>query len=449
MDCKKHSPLFFKGALKGVSCVAKTLVFCIDALCASDLDYLRSLPHFGAILQRGAVLQAIEPVFPALTYSCHTSILTGTYAGRHGIIHNEKLERGGKRGAAWHSLKEDVRDQTLLDLAQNKGLTTCSLSWPVSGGAAYDYNFPMIIPYNYQGYEPEKWLHGTASANLMERYFHKHGRYLKGPQRSLDLFTMALALDILEDYEQPDLMLVKMCDLDGIRHSYGVKHEKTKEQLRTHDEELGAIIEVLRRKRTLDSTNLIVLGDHGQTDLEDVLFFNNLLRSHGFLETDHAGELKSFEAFCHSARLTAFIEVRDPTDAELVQRVRNFLEALQADPQVQLDYVLDAAQALSSYGLSGPFDFVIESKRPIVFAEETEGTEIWGSEISDYKMVAATHGGSPSRKEITLFFGAGPNLREIEISEPHSMVDLAPTLGAMLGISMEDIDGKPIKEILR
>ena len=427
----------------------KLLVFCIDALCASDVEFMRTLPNFSQILKQGALIENIEPVFPALTYSCHTSILTGTYAGRHGIVHNEILTRGAKRGAPWHSLRQDVQGKTLLDAAREHGLTTCSLAWPVSGGADYNFNMPMIVPYDYQGYEPEQWLHGTATANLMERYFHKHGRYIKGPDRSLDLFTMALALDILEDYEQPDVMLVKLCDLDGVRHMYGVYHEKTKEQLRKHDQELGAIMEVLRRKGTLETTNLVVLGDHGQTDLEDALFMNNLLKKHGYLQTDDAGNVTSFDAFCHSARLSAFIEVRDPQDQRLLKRIRDLLESLRTDPSIQLDLVLDAAEAERNYGLNGPFDFVIESRRPIVFDENTKGDVLWGSEIPGYKMAAATHGGSPKRQEVTTFFASGPGIKQTTLTEARSMVDLAPTMAKMLGFSMNGIDGVSIKEILR
>ena len=427
----------------------KLLVFCIDALCASDLDFIRTLPNFGQILKEGAVVEKVEPVFPALTYTCHTSILTGTYAGRHGIVHNEMLTRGGKRGAPWHNLRSQIQGKTLLDVAKEEGLTTCSLSWPVSGGADWDLNMPMIVPYAYQGYEPEKWLIGTATDNLLDRYFYKHGRYLKGPDRSLDLFTMALALDILEDFDQPDVMLVKMCDLDGVRHYHGVHHAKTKDQLRKHDEELGAILEALRRKGTLADTNIVVLGDHGQTDIEDAFFLNNLFKAHGLLKTDQDGNVTSFAAFCHSARLTAFVEVADPQDQALLNKVRDLLVNLRDDPKVQLDLVLDAKEAEREYGLTGPFDFVIESKRPIVFDENTQGDVLWGSELPGFKLVAATHGGSPQREEVTTFFASGPSLKQTIVKEPRSMVDLAPTMAQMLGFVLNDVDGVPIKEILR
>ena len=41
----------------------KLLVFCIDALCASDIAYMKTLPHFGRLLREGALVENIDPVF--------------------------------------------------------------------------------------------------------------------------------------------------------------------------------------------------------------------------------------------------------------------------------------------------------------------------------------------------------------------------------------------------
>lgn len=380
--------------------MSKLLVFCIDALCASDIQIMRQMPHFGPLLRNGALVEKIAPVFPALTYSCHTSILTGTYVGRHGIVHNEKLTRGGISGAPWHCMKSDVKDKTLLDFAHEQGLTTCSLSWPVSGGADYDMNMPMIVPYGYVGYEPDKWLRGTATDNLMERYYYKHGRYIMGPSRSLDLFTMALALDILEDYPQPDIMLIKMCDLDSVRHTYGVYAPQTHDQLRLHDEQLGALMECLRRRGTLEQTNIVVLGDHGQTDIKDVCLMNVLLKKNGFLQADENGKVTSFDAFCHSTGLAALIELRDPQDVALKQRVRRFLESLRNDPEIRLDLVMDTEETQRRYGLSGPFDFAIESALPISFGEEAGGDAIWRSCLpGDKKWAQPPTAGAPHARK--------------------------------------------------
>ncbi len=428
----------------------KLLVFCIDALCSSDIERMRAMPHFAPFIESGSHVRHIEPVWPALTYACHTSILTGCFVGRHGIFHNEKLRRGGRFGEPWFNMKEDVRVPTLLDRARENGLTTCSLSWPVSGGAAYDMNMPMIVPYGYYGYEPETWLEGTATKNLMERYFYKHGRYIKGPDRSLDLFTMALALDILEDFEQPDVMLVKMCDLDSCRHTYGVHHPKASEQLRKHDEEFGALMEALSRRGGLTNTNVVILGDHGMTDVKDVLLLNVLLRDAGFLRTDDEGKLLSYDALCHSTGLGAYVELFDPEDAGMKEKVRAFLKSLMDDPRVMLDYVLDADEAREKYGVAGPFDFILESRLPISFGERFDCAAFTQSQVpGDHKIGAATHGGSPSRAEVTAFIASGPDVKRGVVVERRGMVDEAPTLARMLGFDMPDTDGSAIEEILR
>lgn len=64
--------------------MSKVLVFCIDALCASDVARMHRMPHFAQLLERGALVEKIEPVLPALTYTCHTSILTAPTPGGTG-----------------------------------------------------------------------------------------------------------------------------------------------------------------------------------------------------------------------------------------------------------------------------------------------------------------------------------------------------------------------------
>ncbi len=429
--------------------MGKVLVFCIDALCSSDLEQMRSMPHFGPFMARAAGVREIEPVWPALTYCCHASIITGCYVDRHGIVHNEQLRRGGHWDLPWYNRKADVKVPTLLDYARERGMSTCSLAWPVSGGADYTMNLPMIVPYDYYGWEPEQWLKDTATQNLMDRYFYKHGRYLKGRDRSLDLLTMALALDILEDFDQPDVMLVKMCDLDGSRHRYGVHHEMVTEQLRKHDEEFGALLEALRRKGTLDDTDVVILGDHGQTDIRDVIHLNVLLRQAGFIRVGPDGKLESFEAVIHSTGLAAYVELAHPGDRAMHERVRSWLEALKDDPRVRLSYVLDRDEAKERFHVDGPFDFVIESDLPISFGERYDLDTIYGSKVpGNYKIGAATHGGGPQRQELTTFLAAGPDIRPGVWLDRRPMVDEAPTMARMLGFTMPDTDGQIIREVL-
>ena len=426
----------------------KLILFCIDALCSSDLEQMRSLTHFAPFFSDGAYVESVEPVYPSMTYSCHTSIVTGTYVNKHGIEQNEAVVRGKLR-EPWYALKKDVKAPTLLDLAKQQGLKVCSLSWPVSGAADYDFNMPMIVPYNYKGDEPEIYLKGMATDNLLEAYWWKYGRLIKGKGRSLDLFTMALAPDIIRDFGQPDVMLIKMCDLDGVRHNYGVYSEEAAEQLRKHHHEFGVIVEAVRRYGNFEKTNFVVLGDHGQTDVEEVLNMNALLREYGFIRVSTGGELESYDALCHSVGMSAWIELYDPADEVMRKKVYDFLCSLRDDPRIQLKYIYDKKEAEELFGLSGPFDYVIESERGLSFWEGHEGESMFIERIpGDKKAGNGSHGGLPFRKETTTFLAYGPSVKRGVSLEKALMVDEAPTMARMIGFHMSGTDGRVLTELL-
>ena len=427
----------------------KILVFCIDALCSSDIEYMKEMPNFKTIIESGSYVKHIETVYPSLTYPCHVSILTGTYVKKHGIPHNENVEVGNQN-APWFSMKHEVKVKNLLDYAREYGYSTCSLSWPVSGGADYDFNMPMIVPMSYSGYHPEKYLENTATKNLMDQYFWKYGRYIKGKDRSLDLLTMALAPDIIRDYGQADVMLIKMCDLDTARHIHGVYHELVTEQLRKHDEEFGVILESVKRYGDFENTNFIILGDHGQTDVSHVLNFNILLKQNGFIILDEEGNIVDYTAYCHSVGLSAWIQLKNPKSEEDKKRVYDFLLSVKKDPQYGLGYVYTKEESEALYGLTGPFDFVIEGEKAISFGNTLKGEDVFApTVVGDYKISKASHGCLPFKEEHTLFIGSGPSFKKGVVVERSSMVNEAPTMAKILGFEMKDIDGTSIDDLLK
>ena len=426
----------------------KLLVFMIDALCSCDIERMAAMPSFGPVIKNGSHVHHLLPVHPALTYCCHVSILTGTYVDRHGIVSNERLLHCEKNDT-WYGYKRQVNGPTLLDHAREHGLTTCSLSWPVSAGADYTYNWPMVVPYHYDGYAPLQYLeNGNATQNLLDAYYWKYGRYIKGKDSSLDLLTMSVAPDLLRDFGQPDVMLIKMCDLDSARHRYGVYSQQAFDQLRKHDEEFGVIMECLKRYGDPDNTNIVIMGDHGQTDIDDVLNMNVLLTEAGFIRRKD-GRIVDCDCFAHSNGLSCYIELKDPEDKVMAQKVRDYLESLKYNPDIQLLYVLDKEEMKKEYHLAGPFDFVIESRRNIAFNDDPDTPYLWNSKIpGDHYIGAATHGSRPDRDENTAFIACGPSIKKGVVIERADMVDEAPTMARMIGFEMPDTDGRVLEELL-
>lgn len=97
-----------------------------------------------------------------------------------------------------------------------------------------------------------------------------------------------------------------------------------------------------------------------------------------------------------------------------------------------------------------PVDFVVESSLPIAFGEYPAGDTLWRScQPGDQEDRRGDSRRQPAREEVTTFFAAGPDVRPGTVHGSRSMVDEAPTMAAMLGLTMPDVDGAPIFEILR
>ena len=428
----------------------KLFVFLLDALCASDVDFIRTLPHMGRVIREGALIEHVEPIYPSFTYPCHCAIVTGNTVKGHGIPHNEKLEVENNH-APWYNQRSDIKCDTIFDYARRAGMKTCSISWPVSGGADIDYNMPMIVPMWYKGYDPLQYLVGNATQELLDRYFWKYGRYIKGDDRSLDLFTMALAPDIIRDYGQPDLMYVKMCDLDSKRHNYGVYGPQMEEQLRKHDEEFAVLEESIRRYGDYENTNFVILGDHGHQDIKHYLNMNLLLKQKGLIRVNEKNELVDYDAYCFSTCMSGWIKLKDPDDKAMYQKVYDLLLELRDDPEFPIGVVMTKEEALDGYGLTGPFDFVIEGyeEAPTEFEATLNGEELFEFHMEPGRYFSvASHGHLPERNETTTFFACGPSVRKGAVVPRTKMINEAPTMAAMVGLNMDRCEGHVLNEIL-
>ena len=430
----------------------KLLVFMIDALCETDVAYMRTLKNFGWMLNNGALVREMLPVYPSFTYPCHVSIMTGCYPDKHGIPHNEEV-KAGVHPVPWYVRRSLVKKKFFAEYAKEAGYSTCLINWPVSAGADVDINLPMCLPMHYKGDNPGQFYEGVATQDAIDRYMWKYGYMLCGLNGlingSLDNFTNAVSPDIIRDYGQPDVMFVKMCDLDTVRHKLGVDSETAKEQLVKHDRELGVLMESIRRYGDFTNTNFVVMGDHGQTDVERVLNFNLVLQQAGLQTLDENGKLATFDAYCHSTGACGGIELRDPEDAALRERVYRVLLDARDGGKSGLGHVFTKEEAKEQFHLAGPFDFIVEGSEPISFAYDPASPLFVKTAPGDYKTSPGTHGGLPWRDHRTTFFACGPAFEPGAVVERASLVDEAPTLARIFGFEMEDIDGHCLDALLK
>lgn len=184
------------------------LVVSLDAVSSKDLTLLKTLPNFSKFLSQGALIERVHSISPTLTYPAHTTIVTGNYPIHHGIINNTLLEPSHSN-PNWYWYAKAIKTPTLFDLAHEKGLTTCSILWPVTGCSQITYNLPEIFP-------TKKWHHQlimsslAGSLNYQLEILKKFGHLRQGTKQPyLDDFVMAATKYTLLKYK-PDLICVHL-----------------------------------------------------------------------------------------------------------------------------------------------------------------------------------------------------------------------------------------------
>jgi predicted AlkP superfamily pyrophosphatase or phosphodiesterase len=95
--------------------------------------------------------------------------------------------------------------------------------------------------------------------------------------------------------------------------------------------------------------------------------------------------------------------------------------------------------------LEGPIDYVLEAKPGYYFVADVEG-EVLAPAPETFR---AAHGYHPDRPGYSsLFFAAGSGIRRGVELESLRIVDLGPTIAALLGLQLPAAEGRVAREIL-
>lgn len=121
----------------------------IDGLAGFYLDDPKAeLPTIRKLAADGVRADGMVCSFPTVTWPNHTTLVTGTEPGRHGVIGNNYLDRrsGEKIPLIPDPLfdkEQIVRTPTVYDVAHRAGLVTAGIIWPASRNArTLDWTVP-------------------------------------------------------------------------------------------------------------------------------------------------------------------------------------------------------------------------------------------------------------------------------------------------------------------
>ena len=425
------------------------IVISFDCLSSLDMSMLEQMPNFRKLMEGSAICREVETIYPSVTYSCHTSIITGNYPVRHQITTNTMLQPG-KVSPDWYWQRRHVKGTTLYDEAKKAGLTTAALLWPVTAKAKIDFHIPEIFANrSWHSQVAVSLVNGSLLYTLdMNRRF---GHLRKGIEQPwLDDFVTASAVHTIKT-KRPNLMLIHLVDLDSQRHAHGFASEEAFEAIRRHDKRLGDILGALEESGIADCSTVIALGDHSSLNVSKVININVLLKENNLIQVNRKGKVTSWKAFCKSNDGSAYIYLKNEDDRPTREKVQALLHSLLTNPANGIDEVFPGDEA-AKLGANSEAAFMLEAREGYYFTEEIHGDavgEISSKDITSGKYTKAVHGYSPQKPDYqTVFIAKGKGiLPDIEIPTMR-LVEEGPTFAKLLGLDLGETDGRCLQEIL-
>ena len=416
------------------------LVISIDGLRPDYLaDTKHALPNLRRLENEGARARSMKSVWPSLTYPAHATLVTGVLPARHGIVNNEVFDPFRESDSAWYWYAQAFRVPTLWDAASEAGISVGNVTWPVTVGARIRHNIPQF--WRAKTAEDEKVLDLLSSPGL----YAEVGRAASPPgEHRTDRSRADAAVTILRS-KRPGLMFVYFTDLDTAQHMHGPMSPLAWRELERIDAFIG---DILVEASKLPKLAVAVVSDHGFLPVDTDVRPNVALREAGLLTTrtsEDAGRaevLTAFEAITWKAGGSAAIMGRNGRDEPTASRVKELFEKLAADPANRISEVLDGAEVERSQGGFPGAIVVLQAARGATFSERLDPPMVAPSKYR------GMHGHRPDMPEMGAFFllwGAGVqpgNLGDFE------MIDVAPTLAAVLGVPLPSAQGRVVREAL-
>lgn len=400
-----------------------------------DAHRLR-VPTLRALVRDGASSPGATSVMPTVTYPSHTTMATGVRPATHGITNNKAWDPRNKNQGGWRWYAEDIAAPPLWRVARARGLHAALVNWPVTVGAQVD----ALVPEYWRAGTGEdlKLARAISTPGLLDAVAARFPGFWKRytPPDVDDDASIDIAVHLLET-APPDLMLIHVWAVDSAQHDHGVWSDEARAAIEAADMQVARLIDAIDAAGIAERTLLIVASDHGFAPASKRVRPGVLLREHGLVELDDKGDpTETWKAVVMSNGGTAYVYLADPKDST----ARRELERAFAGPPPGIARVVDPA-GIRSRGGDPRAALALEADLDHSFSDGYTGELL--PEIKPGESVA-THGFAEDRADMQaslLLRGPGIGHR---LLEGVSLVDVAPTAAAWLGIELPGVEGQSL-----
>jgi len=406
-----------------------------DYIIEADKHGLK-IPNLRRLFADGAHASGVTGVLPTVTYPSHTTMITGVAPAKHGIYYNTTFDPFGKNMDGWYWYAEDIKAPTLWDATAKAGFVTASVDWPANVSANVTYNIAQY----WRTSTPDdlKLIRALSTPGLLAEAERAVGPYAEGNDYTVpgDKRRAAFIAYVLET-KKPRFITCYFGALDTDEHASGPYSAKAFETLEAIDALVGQVRQAAEKAGGGHAV-LCVVSDHGFARTSNVLRLNVALHEAGLIQLDDKRKVKSWQAAAWGGGGTSAVMLQVPHDAATLQKVRDVLQRLAADPANGILRILDNAAARRLGGFPDAA-FVVCAKPGYTISGSLDGA------ITQSIKPGGTHGYLPELTEMdSSFFIAGPGIRAARDLGRIDMRDIAPTLARLLDVKLPTADGRDV-----
>jgi predicted AlkP superfamily pyrophosphatase or phosphodiesterase len=425
----------------------------IDGLAAYNFDDpIGDVPTLRWMAENGARAQSMQTVFPSVTWPTHTTLVTGVSPGVHGVLANSYFDRTQNKKIPLipdplFDKEEIVKVPTIYDVAHKAGLKTSGVNWPASRNARHlDWQVPDV---------GEQAIYEKASTPSLLRElkakgipYEEQGEWAKAGnvgKAMRDWMYTRIAQHILQTHK-PNVLVIHYVTVDSFAHNHGGKSPEVRWAANDTDRRVKELIDTVKAAGLADRTTFFVTADHGFADFTKNINVNVLLRSKGLVTTAGNNIVESKVRFLAEGG-AGLLYITDKA-----QRERIMAELLPELKTIEgVEKVIPSSE-FASIGHVTPDkdphepDIYLAASNGYAFAENPASKDLITA-TGTTRGAHGTHFKNPLLDATFVAWGAAikPGIKLPRIRN----VDVAPTMAAVLGLKMENVEGRVLTEILR
>ena len=255
-----------------------------------------------------------------------------------------------------------------------------------------------------------------------------------------DSLAQRLACEIARQPVVPGLWLVRFEQSGDALVRFGPGTDGARAALARVDADLGRLLECFRAADLLQSSAFIITGDRSLQPLHTLAYPNVVLESIGLVTSapGHVNvDIAAWQALVRSYGGAAVVYATEEDSAVLARR------ALSAEAQRTRAFRVVSAAELAPLHADPQAWFGLEAAPGYALATPSRGATLGATELRGVSGYLPTQPGS------TVGFVAwGSGIRGGVRVPSMSQIDIAPTVAALLGVSLPLADGSPLIGIL-